>query len=280
MYDLSTPSSSTMAALRGASVLKPSIMAASASNTRPSRAPHRPVLTSTSFPTSGTTTVTPSTSATTPAASSTDLPTTASSPSDLSLTTTLGHLVRFLVEPLVHLYPSDKIDALKSALVEHLTPKLAPSWDERNPSAGSGIRSLIALPGKYPTPLVQAAQQVGGIDIPQWASLISKTGEWELWVDPGSVVLRDGDWLWIDEGFESGGVSHSLGGMMGGGGGGGARYGRESTFFSWLCLCILEKLLLDAGWHEELSAARRARRSRQIGGEWGPLSRDFLFRIT
>lgn len=116
------------------------------------------------------------------------------------------------------LYPADKIAALEASLVDHLKPKLAPTWDERNPSAGSGIRSLIALPGKYPTPLVQAAQHVGGIDIPQWASLISKTGEWELWVDPGSVVLRDGGWLWIDEGFES--VTHPLG--MGG-----ARYGRE-----------------------------------------------------
>lgn len=71
------------------------------------------------------------------------------------------------------------------------------------------------MPGKYPTPLVLAAREVG-IDVVQWAGLISKTGEWEMWVDPGSICMRDGGWLWVDEGFES--MHHGMGG---------ARYGRE-----------------------------------------------------
>jgi hypothetical protein len=133
------------------------------------------------------------------------LRTTSDSDTDLSsfsLETTLAHLVDFLVHKLEAIYPPHFVQALRNSIVSHLTPKLAPTWDPLNPSSGSGVRSLIALPGKFPTPLVKAAQEVG-IDPVKWTRAISETGEWEIWVDPGSVCFREGGWAFADDAFEN-----------------------------------------------------------------------------
>jgi hypothetical protein len=119
-----------------------------------------------------------------------------------SLETTLSHLIDFLVSRLSNLYPPHLINALKKSIAQHLIPKLAPTWDPLNPSSGSGVRSLIALPGKFPTPLVKAAIETG-IDPVKWTRAISETGEWEIWVDPGSVCFREGGWAFADEAFEN-----------------------------------------------------------------------------
>jgi hypothetical protein len=133
------------------------------------------------------------------------LRTTSDSDTDLSsfsLETTLAHLVDFLVHKLEAIYPPHLVQALRNSIVSHLTPKLAPTWDPLNPSSGSGVRSLIALPGKFPTPLVKAAQEIG-IDPVKWTRAISETGEWEIWVDPGSVCFREGGWAFADDAFEN-----------------------------------------------------------------------------
>jgi hypothetical protein len=122
--------------------------------------------------------------------------------SSFSLETTLAHLVEFLVHKLEAIYPPHLVQTLRRSIVSHLTPKLAPTWDPLNPSSGSGVRSLIALPGKFPTPLVKAAIEVG-IDPVKWTRAISETGEWEIWVDPGSVCFREGGWAFADEAFEN-----------------------------------------------------------------------------
>jgi hypothetical protein len=121
--------------------------------------------------------------------------------STFSLEVTLGHLVDFLVSKLDSLYPPHLITALRRSISSHLIPKLAPTWDPLNPSSGSGVRSLIALPGKFPTPLVKAAFEIG-IDPVKWTRAISETGEWEIWVDPGSVCFREGGWAFADDAFD------------------------------------------------------------------------------
>ena len=121
--------------------------------------------------------------------------------SAFSLEVTLGHLVDFLVSKLDLLYPPHIITALRRSISSHLIPKLAPTWDPLNPSSGSGVRSLIALPGKFPTPLVKAAFETG-IDPVKWTRAISETGEWEIWVDPGSVCFREGGWAFADDAFD------------------------------------------------------------------------------
>lgn len=122
--------------------------------------------------------------------------------SSFSLEVTLDHLVDFLVSKLVTLYPAHHIASLRQSIIDNLTPKLAPTWDPLNPSSGCGVRSLIALPGKFPTPLVNAAIQ-SGIDPVKWTRAISETGEWEIWVDPGSVCFREGEWAFADDDFEN-----------------------------------------------------------------------------
>lgn len=122
--------------------------------------------------------------------------------SSFSLEVTLAHLVDFLVVKLGSVYPPHLVQTLRRSIVAHLTPKLAPTWDPLNPSSGSGVRSLIALPGKFPTPLVKAAIDVG-VDPVKWTRAISETGEWEIWVDPGSVCFREGGWAFADDDFEN-----------------------------------------------------------------------------
>ena len=122
--------------------------------------------------------------------------------SSFSLEVTLAHLVDFLVHKLESLYPPHLVQSLRRSIVSHLTPKLSPTWDPLNPSSGSGVRSLIALPGKFPTPLVKAAIEVG-IDPVKWTRAIGETGEWEIWVDPGSVCFREGGWASADDDFEN-----------------------------------------------------------------------------
>jgi hypothetical protein len=120
---------------------------------------------------------------------------------DLSLDTTLTHLCTFLTRNLATHYPQPTITHLHSRIRHHLTPKLSPTWDPLNPSSGCGVRSLIAMPGRFPTPLVQAAVE-SGVDPIVWARAMSQGGEWQVWVDPGSICWRDGGWVWVEEGYE------------------------------------------------------------------------------
>jgi hypothetical protein len=120
---------------------------------------------------------------------------------DLTLGTTLAHLCTFLTRNLGKHYGTQTIDRLHDRIRHHLTPRLAPTWDPLNPSSGCGTRSLIAMPGRFPTPLVNAALDVG-VDPVVWAKEMSESGEWQLWVDPGSICWRDGGWVWVEEGYE------------------------------------------------------------------------------
>lgn len=126
-----------------------------------------------------------------------DLPT----QQDLSLATTLAHLCTFLTRNLGKHYTPQTIARLHDRIRHHLTPRLSPTWDPLNPSSGCGTRSLIAMPGRFPTPLVNAAIEVG-VDPVVWAREMSESGEWQLWVDPGSICWRDGGWTWVEEGYE------------------------------------------------------------------------------
>ena len=120
---------------------------------------------------------------------------------DLTLGTTLTHLCTFLTRNLGKHYGTQTIARLHDRIRHHLTPRLAPTWDPLNPSSGCGTRSLIAMPGRFPTPLVNAALEVG-VDPVVWAKEMSESGEWQLWVDPGSICWRDGGWVWVEEGYE------------------------------------------------------------------------------
>ncbi|GHJ86059.1 hypothetical protein NliqN6_2461 [Naganishia liquefaciens] len=120
---------------------------------------------------------------------------------DLTLGTTLTHLCTFLTRNLGKHYGTQTIARLHDRIRHHLTPRLAPTWDPLNPSSGCGTRSLIAMPGRFPTPLVDAALEVG-VDPVVWAKEMNESGEWQLWIDPGSICWRDGGWVWVEDGYE------------------------------------------------------------------------------
>jgi hypothetical protein len=102
---------------------------------------------------------------------------------------------------------------LKQNLSDRLTAKYAATWDEKNPTHGSGTRSLICTQHTgLPVELREAAKELD-IDSKMWIKALAlvkvsegkeailKT-EWEAWCDPGSVSWRYGGWQWEDVGYD------------------------------------------------------------------------------
>lgn len=132
---------------------------------------------------------------------------------DLTLHSALDALVHYLIQPISIYYSHLVILDLREHLIRNLTELFEPSWDEQHPQVGSGYRSLISTKHLgLPRALRDVATSVG-VDEEVWRKALSarKTGiegekevkeEWEVWCDPGTVVLRFGGWDWEDVGFE------------------------------------------------------------------------------
>ena len=126
-----------------------------------------------------------------------------SSAENLALEPSVEAVVTHLVSPLLLSPPA--LASLRACLSAKLSAIYAPTWNPSDPSRGSGYRSLIAVGGRLPRPLREAASECQ-VDGARWASLLSSDhGEWQVWCDPGRVCVREGGWEWEDGVFFLGG---------------------------------------------------------------------------
>lgn len=125
-----------------------------------------------------------------------------SSAENLSLEPSLEALVTHLVAPL--LLPPPQLSSLKASLSTRLATIFAPTWHTADPHRGSAYRSLIAVGGRLPRPLREAAAECA-VDLARWEALLGEHGEWQVWCDPGRVSVREGGWEWEDGVFYLGG---------------------------------------------------------------------------
>lgn len=109
--------------------------------------------------------------------------------SSTSLTIALSHAVAYLTRNLPLAYPLTSVTSLRLALLSSLATHYSASWDERNPTSGSGRRCLTLTPTSTPPRPIYTAAKASGVEWKTWASLLGGV-EMNLFVDPGSVRVR------------------------------------------------------------------------------------------
>jgi hypothetical protein len=133
---------------------------------------------------------------------------------DTTLPSAVAALVHHLTQPLASRYPHSVIIQVRSALVQILTERYAPTWKPLEPSTGSGTRSLICDRAfGLPKPMKEAAKR-SGVNAAVWVSVLKgkardenadggkERDEWEAWCDPGMVCMRYGGWKYFDPDFD------------------------------------------------------------------------------
>lgn len=141
---------------------------------------------------------------------------------DTSLTSAISALVNHLTIPLAPHYPHSLIVLLRQSLNHVLFKAFESTWRPLDPSFGTGHRSLICSRSLgLPKLLIQSTKTLSNankgekersIDPELWRKTLvgpkredqslEVRDEWEIWCDPGSVVLRYGSWTWYDEKFD------------------------------------------------------------------------------
>jgi hypothetical protein len=109
--------------------------------------------------------------------------------SSTSLAVALSHAVAYLTRNLPLAYPMDTVTSLRMALMTSLKTHYSASWDERNPTSGSGRRCLTLAPGSTPPRSIYTAAKASGVNWQQWITLLGNV-EIDLFVDPGVVRIR------------------------------------------------------------------------------------------
>lgn len=124
-----------------------------------------------------------------------------------SLPATLAHAIVYITRPLVNRYPAATLLKLQLSLEANLTAHCARSWAPTDPLRGSGRRCLTFTTTQPPRP-VHASCRAANI---QWSEWIAALGglEFDLFIDPGCVSVRFGNWgngqvgklitIWSDE---------------------------------------------------------------------------------
>ncbi|TFY82073.1 hypothetical protein EWM64_g1937 [Hericium alpestre] len=110
-----------------------------------------------------------------------------------SLTTSVAHAIAYITRPLISRYPTATIVKLRLALESNLTAHFAPTWVPTEPLRGSGRRCLTLSPTATPPRPLYASLQAANV---QWSEWIAALGgvEFDLFVDPGCVSVRFGQW--------------------------------------------------------------------------------------
>ena len=110
-----------------------------------------------------------------------------------SIATTLAHAIAYLTRPLIVQYPATTIVKLQLALETNLTAQYASTWCPEDPLRGSGRRCLTLSPASLPPRPVHKACESASVEWSQWINLLGGI-EFDLFVDPGSVSVRFGNW--------------------------------------------------------------------------------------
>lgn len=117
----------------------------------------------------------------------------ASTPAFGSLSLALAQVITYLTRSLIVRYSATTIIKLQLALEANLTAQFAPSWVPTEPLRGSGRRCLTLSPsGTPPRPIYNACKSANV----EWSDWIAALGgvEFDLFVDPGCISVRFGDW--------------------------------------------------------------------------------------
>lgn len=117
----------------------------------------------------------------------------ASTPTFGSLSLALAQAITYLTRSLIVRYSATTIIKLQLALEANLTAQFAPSWVPTEPLRGSGRRCLTLSPsGTPPRPIYNACKSANV----EWSDWIAALGgvEFDLFVDPGCISVRFGDW--------------------------------------------------------------------------------------
>jgi hypothetical protein len=110
-----------------------------------------------------------------------------------SIAVTLAHAIAYLTRPLIVQYPATTIIKLQLALEANLTAQYSSTWCPEDPLRGSGRRCLTLSPASLPPRPIHKACESAGIEWSQWIKLLGGI-EFDLFIDPGSVSVRFGNW--------------------------------------------------------------------------------------
>ncbi|KAF9785992.1 hypothetical protein BJ322DRAFT_759771 [Thelephora terrestris] len=110
-----------------------------------------------------------------------------------SIAATLAHAIAYLTRPLIVQYSATTIIKLQLALEANLTAQYSTNWCPEDPLRGSGRRCLTLSPASLPPRPIHKACESANIDWSQWIKLLGGI-EFDLFIDPGSVSVRFGNW--------------------------------------------------------------------------------------
>ncbi len=110
-----------------------------------------------------------------------------------SLSLALAQAITYLSRPLIARYSATAIIRLQVALEHNLTKSFSASWNPTEPLRGSGRRCLTLSPSGLPPRAVYDACNTAGVEWSQWIALLGGF-EFDLFIDPGCVSIRFGNW--------------------------------------------------------------------------------------
>ncbi|KAI0639151.1 hypothetical protein C8Q77DRAFT_1152151 [Trametes polyzona] len=110
-----------------------------------------------------------------------------------SLSVALAQAITYITRPLIARYSAVTIIKLQLALEANLTAQFSSSWVPSEPLRGSGRRCLTLSPFGVPPRAIYNACKSAGVEWSQWISLLGNF-EFDLFIDPGCVSVRFGNW--------------------------------------------------------------------------------------
>ncbi|KAI0374430.1 hypothetical protein BV20DRAFT_977104 [Pilatotrama ljubarskyi] len=110
-----------------------------------------------------------------------------------SLSVALAQAITYITRPLIARYSAVTIIKLQLALEANLTAQYSSSWVPSEPLRGSGRRCLTLSPFGVPPRAVYNACKSAGVEWSEWIALLGNF-EFDLFIDPGCVSVRFGNW--------------------------------------------------------------------------------------
>lgn len=110
-----------------------------------------------------------------------------------SLSVTLAQAITYLTRSLIKSYSATTIINLQLALESNLTAQYAPTWVPSEPLRGSGRRCLTFCPSAAPPRPIHAACVAARVEWSEWSKCLGGT-EFDLFIDPGCISVRFGNW--------------------------------------------------------------------------------------
>lgn len=110
-----------------------------------------------------------------------------------SLAVSLAQAITYLTRSLIVRYSATTIIKLQLALEANLTAQFESSWVPSEPLRGSGRRCLTLSPSCTPPRAIYNACKSAGVEWSEWMTLLGGL-EFDLFIDPGCVSIRYGNW--------------------------------------------------------------------------------------